>query len=624
MAELAATILPERAAEKSFFGRLSAPTPNTFFLLCFAFFLLWKITWCLFWGVDVSDTGWHLDSYQKIFTNPESVAYTLLYWLTDVIGGAWLTLFPSSGFLGIRILGLLVESATFLLAYSLLKNVFNPYAVAVGLVLVSFRLTFVLNHFSYNLLTVFLTVLAVFFLTRGLLKNSFPALFLAGLTLALNIFVRLPNAALFALGGLILLSAFLHHENWRETTKKVCVFGSGAVAGILAVLALMTALGHLEIFTNAIATAREIGATVGSHHETHKLLKNYWNNFLDTTCAGAVFLFLWLALAFLTPKNKLLFAGANAILFAVVLFALRKGYYIDCTAYFGFYAISIFVCAGYAATMLRKSNKNGFSDFSEAQIKRTLLTAAAAAMILLIPIGSECGIVTVRGNFEILAFPAACALIWDFAQKHQGEKIIFAGKKIPCCVPKITILLLILAFALVNTKRRSVTFFNDPGSVFSKTSVIANKHIRHIRTSERMAKNFNSLLTELSHRTASEAALMSYDSLPMLNFLTETNSYVKSQWIWVYTPKILERELRAAEIKTKQLPVIITQKIHFVVYNENSPLDPDYFSSKYRPDDPLAKERYFIFKHFIDKHKYEHHWGNEFFDVWLPKKGGGS
>jgi hypothetical protein len=633
--DAATAVSLEKTVKNSLLKKTFLPAPNTFFLLCFAFFLAWKITWCLFWGVDLSDTGWHLDAYQKIFTNPESVGYTFLYWFTNVVGGTWFTLFPNSGLLGIRIFGLLIESATFLLAYNLLKNVFNPRVVAVGLVLVSFRATFIVAHFFYNPFSVFLTVLAVFFLMRGLLKKSLPALFFAGFILVFNTFARLPNAILFALGSIILLAAFLHRENWRETAKKVCVFGGGATVGILGVLALMTAWGHLDIFANAVATAREVGATIGASHSTRNLLENYWANFFNISLAGVVFLFAWLTLAAFTPKNKLLFIPANIIFFILFFFALNTEYhvigqhtrsYFECSALYGFYAISIFVCGGYAATILweRKPILDRFCEFSKTQTERTLLTASATIMILLFPVGSDYGILSVSGNFEILAFPSTCALIWDFAKKNQNRTFTFLGENIPRSPKLLTFVLFILAFTIVNTKQRAARFWNDPGSVFTKTSVIDNKHVRHIRTSERKARNINGALVELHRYTRSSSYLMSYRAQPLLSFLTESDSYVKNSWLLFYTPKILERELHSAEAKTKQFPAIIIQKIHLVVFNENSPLDPDSFLPKSYPEDPLAKERYFIFKHFMDKHRYERRWGNEFFDVWLPKKGGHS
>jgi hypothetical protein len=621
MSAAAVEVLPAGATRKSFYERLTIPAPNTFFLLCFAFFLFWKTGWA-FWGVDVSDTGWHLHSYQQIFKNPEAVGYSFLYWFSNVIGGTWLALFPNGGLLGVRILGIFVGSATFILSYNLLKNVFNPRAVAVGLLLVSFRLTFVLAHFCYNLFTVFLTVLAISLLVRGLLKNSAIALFFAGVTLAFNIFARLPNIVLLALGGIILLSALLRHENYWETVKKVCFFGSGAIAGILAVFTLMAMLGHLEIFTNAVAAAREVGATAGSRHETRELLKMYLENVLNISLAGVILLFAWLVLSIFKPKDKLLFATANAVFFVFFLFEFRNKFNVNWFAIYGYYALGISVCGGYALVMLRKKLSGKIIAFSEEQAERTLLASAAAAMILLIPVGSDCGILSVRGNFGTLAVPVACALIWDFTRQHQDQKIAAFGKKFCYSIPRLTLMLFVFAFAIVNTKRRSTTFWNDPGSIFIKTSVIDNKHIRHIRTSERMARNINEVLAELHRHIQSGANLMSYDSLPLLSFLTESNSYVKNSWVWVYTPKILEKELHTAETKTKQAPAIVIQKTQFVVFDENKPHDPDYFSSRERGDDHLAKERYFVFKHFMDKHKYERHWGNEFFDVWLPKKGG--
>jgi hypothetical protein len=287
-----------------------------------------------------------------------------------------------------------------------------------------------------------------------------------------------------------------------------------------------------------------------------------------------------------------------------------------------FYAISILVCGGYAIAMLRKRFSDKLPAFSEVQTEKTLLTFSAVLMILLIPVGSGYGIGSVHGDFETLAFPLACALIWDFTKTYRDKKIVALGKKIPCAVSHVTIVLLLLAFAIINIKRRPIMFFNDPGPVSSKTHFIENKHFRHIRTSLRMEQNINGLLVELNRHLQLNSSLMSYDSIPLVNFLTETDSYVKNSWIWIYTQKVLERELQLSEKKRQGLPVILIQKRRSVVRAENNQLDPNYFLPIRRDDAWGAKERYFTFKHFMDKHKYERHWGNEFFDVWLPKKGG--
>src|SRR5882724_10410419 len=73
---------------------------NSFFFFLFFFQIIF-----IFQGLYFVDEGFHSTFYQQIFNEPQSVEYNFMFYLSGVIGGAWLRLFPEYGLLGLRLGG---------------------------------------------------------------------------------------------------------------------------------------------------------------------------------------------------------------------------------------------------------------------------------------------------------------------------------------------------------------------------------------------------------------------------------------------------------------------------------------------------------------------------------------
>ena len=90
----------------------------------YALLLLYQIIF-IFQGLDFADEGFYATFYQQIFIDPESVMFNFMYWFTGIVGGILYYLFPQSGLLGFRILGIVVTTTTIIMAYDLLKKYLN-------------------------------------------------------------------------------------------------------------------------------------------------------------------------------------------------------------------------------------------------------------------------------------------------------------------------------------------------------------------------------------------------------------------------------------------------------------------------------------------------------------------
>ena len=90
-------------------------------LLSFVGILLYQ-SLNIFWGFEILDSGFHLTAYDNFFDAADSVSYNFMYYLTNLIGGTIMQVFPNIGIVGYRIVGALFIDCSLLLLFFSLKN----------------------------------------------------------------------------------------------------------------------------------------------------------------------------------------------------------------------------------------------------------------------------------------------------------------------------------------------------------------------------------------------------------------------------------------------------------------------------------------------------------------------
>lgn len=214
----------------------------------------------VFWGFELCDSGFYMTFYDQIYKAPASVEYNFMYYLSGIVGGAFLKLFPDSGLLGIRLLGVANNMLVIWLLYKLFKAHISATAIIIGNVLIILSYIAMPMAFYYDLFTCLLYVLAFSFLFKGFSGGSILYFGLSGFIVAMNVFVRIPN--ILGLGTVVLF--FIYACYYRERSKP-CIAGSlvfltSFMLGMAAVLLLMMALGHYELF---ISHLQELLAIAG-------------------------------------------------------------------------------------------------------------------------------------------------------------------------------------------------------------------------------------------------------------------------------------------------------------------------------------------------------------------------
>ena len=90
----------------------------------------------LFWGFEILDSGFHLTAFDNIFDAPDSISYNFMYYLTNVIGGGMLKLFPNLGILGFRMVGAVMVDIALILIFCVLRKDIPVIHLLIGAVLV--------------------------------------------------------------------------------------------------------------------------------------------------------------------------------------------------------------------------------------------------------------------------------------------------------------------------------------------------------------------------------------------------------------------------------------------------------------------------------------------------------
>ncbi len=191
-------------------------------------------------GIDLTDTAYSLGNYA--FFGQNTVLWTLLTFLSNVLG-FFFTKLPFGGtMLGMKVYSSLLISAMALLGYRFFRTKM-PAVIAFLAELSAIGMCWCPSVILYNYMTYALLLTAVILLFRGLVRKHPGCLVAAGVVLGLNTLVRFPNNGLEVLLILTLwYYGYLKKKPLAEIAKETGLCIAGYAAGFVAVLAGMVLL----------------------------------------------------------------------------------------------------------------------------------------------------------------------------------------------------------------------------------------------------------------------------------------------------------------------------------------------------------------------------------------------
>lgn len=244
------------------------------FQIVFPVLILWQVL-LTFQGLDLADTGFHLTAYRFIFEDPYAVQYSMMFWLSDVCGALWMSLWPDGGLHWIRLGWVAVMSITFVVYYSLLLPRLGKSKATMGLAI---TLVFILQGgpetLNYDVFSALAFALGVFLLYKGLLKNRLLIILLSGFIFGAGVFFKVSNLSALAFLLLVPFFGFLKKETVGRMLKLSILWVTGFGIGLLAVLFLIHRVGHLDLFLENLSVVSAMGNDVHSSHGLKPMLLN--------------------------------------------------------------------------------------------------------------------------------------------------------------------------------------------------------------------------------------------------------------------------------------------------------------------------------------------------------------
>lgn len=539
-------------------------------------------------GIDMTDEGYLLSSYQQCLTNPGAASfYTCIN--TLLIGGLWNWGFGCLGIIGHRFLAAICLTINTSIVYFLLRKVTSRLWIIIGTLI-----TILANHyifvFHYNHTSSLISLLAVLFIFLSITKDNGRYMIWAGIVIGGGILFRLPNICL--IGLLMSLALYsIRTSNIRLSLRLFSLAILGIIIGLTINVGLIFLLGYGDYIIPAIRDIFNTATTSGDSHSLSNLFNVIFEQFqgiaLYSTVILAFFVLLWVIDNRVTNGYA---KGVSEIALFIILF-LVISYYTRQQVFVLLYAVCIIP---FSYVLL-------FQNLYSYDIV-TLVFLSLLIMVLL-PLGSDYYIYNVGAYSIYLAVPLSLSLIW--------EKIKLSS------VLRWAISMCIVLVCAISVRKTMNSCYRDTGARFKKTKVVEESFVRTSLTNPAKAELLNEVIHSIKPYINSDSELLAYPNIPMMNYLTSTKPYLNNSWIGIMTYDSFKKELRRGENNLLK-PIIIINKAKDQLWFTPNPS----WSSVLDCSDwhPYINEKNELLNDFINRHKYMVKLDNGCFQVLIPRE----
>jgi hypothetical protein len=596
-------------------------------------------------GYDYGDEGYVMYAYQNFFKAPETCEYYYLCYLTGFIGGLWELLFGGAGYISYRILNVLVILATFCLLYRILK----PYTKSAYWIFLGYFLALIDYScsvcFHYNFVSGLFGVAIVGALCRAYGQGnglSIRWLILASALTGIAIFARFPNICLVGVIGVAILLASWKQRSFKSFLCDALTAFIGLMVGVGVMVGLMKLLGHWNIYQEVLTNLLS-GKSVGSSHTSTNLLAFYIEEytklvwvFIMTLIAGimsilalkahtpkwylpiallvielAVIHFTTIGLVRLvallltviailrclaalihSPKMLFQYWGIALVPMEWLLFRMRYG------AIYVIYGIAFFLAV---IAIYRYRH----------EFKKVYLIGISACLAVLLPLGSDRGLVTVG----LTAIPLLLTLGLIFASDNLST---LSNDKLRRFFKYTGILSIVIYIGYNFFYKTSQYCWFDEGSRFEKHYRITQSDLATTFTSKDKAEAIDTLLVHLKPYIHEGDYTFFFHSLPTIHYLTRTKPYLHNPWVFYISDHILEKKIKKAEERIPYLPVLVRQK-SADFRDWLTPVE-DWNRTDISVSTMHKSQSIALIQDFIKRHNYHIVWENELFVIYLPEK----
>lgn len=569
-------------------------------------------------GLDVADTGYILNSYEFVFKNPESINFSII--LTSVFGNIILNIL---NLLNIPIyLGLKVVAAIFSLVVSwiILQNLKKHFDENILLIGIMISLLLARGHISilmYTNLSGFILAIASIILINGIIEEKNKSIFISGLLIGINVFVRISN-----LVQVILIFSIIYY-GWKNKNKKVIlknsfIFLSGVAISLgISLLFIILYFGKSQLISMINIYFQESINSSDSHSMMDSIKINL-NQGLNGLFWIAILWSIGFAIDYFckrkncSAKNICIIYGILAIL--PIVFIVLKYYNFDKIIIFSliykmFYSVyqPFSICVAFYSLItlymcfIKKENS----------INESLILIIGFLSMISLPMGSNQGFAILYQGFYLQA-----AILSVFVYKILSNTSEIKYKQIKKRVNPIFqrgIIIFVLIYFLSMLLIRNITYTYRDNTKLDKFT-INNYKFKGIYTTEQRAKYINELLEKIEPYIDENTKLITYGSIPIFSYALDMPPFFNGFNGWIEMGQLSIDSMKESienSVKEEKFPLIIISNV-----GTNNSEWPSDETIKIMEEIKGEDNKYFLIQEYIIENNYSLLFKNEVFEVY--------
>ncbi|HMK48016.1 MAG TPA: hypothetical protein VK436_15455 [Methanocella sp.] len=494
----------------------------TLFLSVFIFHVIF-----IFQGLDVTDMGYHLTN-QILSLDPVNNLNSImpLWYLTDLIGGIWLSLAGGPNLLWAKIGGVFLTCLNAIIIYSILSRYFNRQRVFFVVLISTITTTiFVSDYIHYFTLPALFLNIAVWIFDKAMnaqvgTKKFFLLTFLTGFWLVPIILSRFTLILILFIPLLVVLYSIYKDKNIKRSGPYLLPLSLGFICSAFLFCVIYWYIGILDVYTSyviAMFSGTEHDSMARSHGFT-TLLMYYLTDYAQEFYR-MVFIFIVLfCFGFIQKKLDMKSGYFSVVSFAFLALTLMLFLYANISPIDILYYIYFLISLTFLLSILCFLFNRHINE------KIAMLLFLGIAIMIIVPVGSNIGIIkSIYGMWLILPLSLLCVYDLKAHDITDSKKKLGISTAFSTVGPVLIVLLLLssffhIAYVYRDDNRFSLTAqFHDPslGLIFS--------------TPDRVNMT-DELIYQVKKYSDKGDRVVFVNNIPLCYYLTETKPVYGETW----------------------------------------------------------------------------------------------
>ena len=522
-------------------------------------------------GIGIADQGYNLANFEAF---PDMNRTWMIATLVANLIGKFFTILPfGHTMLGMNVYCTLLLSVMSALMYFILKKEYCRYSVFAGLIL-AVCFSWAPKVTLYQYVSYYLFCAGAVVLVQGLRKKNRKFLFLAGVLLGINLFVRFPNALQVALIVVVLFAGIIYKSKIKDVLLDVliCIAGYGAVVlPVILMIELCWGKGSYMGMVNSLFAMTDSATAYSPFSMFYAMYNSYASNLKWFAGFFALAVIGWFVYGFLYKKVLRIFL--YVLLGIAFAFILRVYWYygilnMDYMTYNSVYVWG--VCFLFLGILIL-----GLSLFSrKITPEQKLYSVAVLVIIFISPLGSNNALYSNYNNLYLVApvVLGTLASLWKNGEQsenkdnaHKRKVWHFSWRPIVGVASMLVSVVLLQTFLF-----HGFFIFGDAGmDGEAKVTVENNRVLAGMRTTDANARMLSELTVFLTDYQVDDAECIVWGRSPLLYYAMDLDCAIGHSWpsLDSYPYEELKADLEALET----YPVIIYEAMYYEDLKKEAP-----------------------------------------------------